>query len=101
MIKILIALSLVLPLITPISTSGFSPHNRYCVAIGWQEATKLVGEILEDDPNLLLSSLVKNLHFLTDIAAMGSRFCCFDSKGQSTLNKKSLPLFKLNRVFLI
>jgi hypothetical protein len=101
MTKILIALSLVLPLITPISTSGFSPHNRYCVAIGWQEATKLVGEILEDDPNLLLSSLVKNLHFLTDIAAMVTRSCCFDSNSQSTLNKKSLALFKLNRVFLI
>jgi hypothetical protein len=101
MIKILIALSLVLPLITPISTSGFSPHNRYCVAIGWQEATKLVGEILEDDPNLLLRSLVKNLHFLTNIAAMATHSCCFDSTSQSTLNKKTLPLFNLKRAFLI
>ncbi|HEY2918468.1 MAG TPA: hypothetical protein VGK77_05660 [Candidatus Binatia bacterium] len=102
MIKIVIALSLVLPLVTPTSTPGSGPHDRYCAATSWPETTKSLGELFEDDTNLVFSSLLsKNLHQPIDAAAVAPNYYCFDSKGQRTLNKKVLALFKLKGVFLI
>jgi hypothetical protein len=101
MIKIVIALSLVLPLVTPTSTPGSGPHD-HCAASGWPDSTKSLGELSEDDTNLVFGSLLsKNLHQPIDTAAMAPGYYCFDSNGQRDLNKKVLALFKLKRVFLI
>jgi hypothetical protein len=101
MIKIIIALSLVLPLVTPTSTLGSGPHDRSCTASSWPDSTKSLGELFEDDTNVFGSLLSKNLHQPIDSASMAPGYYCFDSKGQRDLNKKVLGLFKLKRVFLI
>jgi hypothetical protein len=102
MIKIVIALSLVLPLATLTSTPGSGPHDRSCAASSWPDSTKSLGELLEDDTNLVLGSLLsKHLHQSIDTAAKTLDYYCFDNKGQKDLNKKVLALFKLKSVFLI
>jgi hypothetical protein len=102
MIKIVIALSLVLPLVTLTSTPGSGPHDRSCAASSWPDSTKSLGELLEDDTNLMLGSLLaKNLHQSIDTAAIASGYYCFDSKDQRDLDKKVLALFKLKGAFLI
>jgi len=102
MIKIIIALSLVLPLVTLTPTPGSSPRDRSCAASSWPDSTKSVGELFEDDTNLLFCSpLSKNLHQPIDTAAMASGYYCFNRTGQSDRNKKVLALFKLKQVLLI
>jgi hypothetical protein len=102
MIRIVIALFLVLPLVTPTSTPGSGLHDRYCAASSWPEFTKSLGELFEDDTDLVSGSLLSNnLHQPIDTAAMAPGYYCFDSKGQRDLNKKVLALFKLKGVFLI
>lgn len=102
MFKIVIALSLVLPLATLTSTPGSGPHDRSCAASSWPDSAKSLGEVFEDDTNFVFGSLLsKNLHRPIDTAAMTPGYYCFDSKGQRDLNKKVLALFKLKSVFLI
>jgi hypothetical protein len=98
MMKIVIALSLILPLITPTSTPGFGPHSRYCAAIEWQDTSKMLGEILEDD-----SSLVSSLPLSKPInpAETAIDFYFVDHKGQRILDKKVVPLFRLKGALLI
>jgi hypothetical protein len=101
MIKIGIALSLVLPLISPTLMPDFGPRSGYCAALGRQQTAKLPGEIFEDDSHLVFNSpLSKNLHYPIDTAAAGTGFYRFDSQPQRTL-KKALPLFNLKCAFLI
>lgn len=101
MFKIVIALSLVLPLVTPTSTPGSGSHD-HCAASSWPDSAKSLGEVFEDDTNFVFGSLLfKNLHQPIDTAAMAPGYYCFDRKGQRDLNKKVLALFKLKRVFLI
>jgi len=102
MIKIVIALSLVLPLVTPDSPPRSSPQNHYCAAVGSQETAKSIGEIFDDDSNIVFSSpLSKNCQYPFEATAAATNFCCFDSKSHSSLNKKVLALFKLKGAFLI
>jgi hypothetical protein len=102
MIKIVIALSLVLPLVTPDSPPRSSPQNRYCAAVGSQETAKCIGEIFDDDSNIVFSSpLSRHCQYPFAAAATATIFCCFDSRGHSSLNKKVLALFKLKGAFLI
>jgi hypothetical protein len=102
MIKIIIAVFLLLPLVTPTSTPASGPHDRSCAATIWPDFSKSVGELFEDDTNLVFGSpLSKNLHQPIDIAAMPPGCYYFDSKGQRDLNKKVLALFKLKQVYLI
>jgi hypothetical protein len=102
MIKIIIALSLVLPLVTPAWTPSSGALDRSCAASSWPDFSKSVGEIFEDDTNLVFGSpLCKNLHQPIDTTAMASGYYCFESKGQRDLNRKVLALFKLKGAFLI
>jgi len=102
MIKIVIALSLVLPLVTPDSPPRSSPQNRYCAAVGSQETAKCIGEIFDDDSNIVFSSpLSRHCRYPFAATATATIFCCFDSRGHSSLNKKVLALFKLKGAFLI
>jgi hypothetical protein len=102
MIKIVIALSLVLPLVTPDSPPRSSPQNRYCAAVGSQETAKCIGEIFDDDSNIVFSSpLSRHCQYPFAATATATIFCCFDSRGHSSLNKKVLALFKLKGAFLI
>jgi hypothetical protein len=102
MIKIVIALSLVLPLVNPDSPPRSSPQNRYCAAVGSQEIAKSIGEIFEDDSNIVFSSpLSKNCQYPFSATAAATVRCCFDSKSPSSLKKKVLALFKLKGAFLI
>ena len=102
MIKIVIALALVLPLVVPDSSPPSSPYNRYCPAVGSQETVKSIGEIFEDDSNIVFSSpLSKNLQYPFETTTVATILCCFDSKSHSSLNKKVLALFKLKGAFLI
>ena len=102
MIKIVIALSLVLPLVTPTSTPGADLHDRYCAASSWLESSKSLGELFENDTNLVFGSLLSNnLHQPVDTVAMAIGCYCSDSKGQRDFNKKVLALFKLKGAFLI
>ena len=102
MIKIIIALFLLLPLVTPTSTPGSGPHDRSCAAVSWPDFSKSVGELFEDDTNLVFGSpLSKYLRQPIDTAAMASGYYCFESEGRRDLNKKILALFKLKSVFLI
>jgi hypothetical protein len=102
MIKIVIALALVLPLVTPDSSPPSTPHTRYCAAVGSQETAKSIGEIFEDDSNIVFSSpLSKNCQYPFEATAAATIFCCFDSKIHISLNKKVLALFKLKGAFLI
>ena len=102
MIKIVIALTLVLSLITPTSAAGSGPYDRSCAASSWPDFTKSLGELFEDDTNLVFGPLLaKNLHQSIDTTALAPDYYCFHNKGQRDLNKKVLALFKLNNVFLI
>jgi len=102
MIKIVIALALVLPLVTPDSSPPSTPHTRYCATVGSQETAKSIGEIFEDDSNIVFSSpLSRHCQYPFAATAAATIFCCFDSKGHSSLNKKVLALFKLKGAFLI
>jgi hypothetical protein len=102
MIKIIIALFLFFPLFTPASTAESGPHDRSCAALSWPEFSKSVGELFEDDTNLVFGSpLSKYLHQRIDTAAMAPGCYHFDSKRRGDLNKKVLALFKLKSVFLI
>ena len=102
MIKIVIALALVLPLVIPDSPPRSSPQNRYCAAVGSQETAKSIGEIFDDDSNIVFSSpLSRHCQYPFAATAAATIFCCFDSKSHSSLNKKVLALFKLKGAFLI
>ncbi|HEY3150720.1 MAG TPA: hypothetical protein VGK65_03540 [Candidatus Binatia bacterium] len=101
MIKIVIALSLVLPLVTPDSPPRSSPQNRYCAAVSSQETAKSIGEIFDDSNIVFSSPLSRHCQYPFAATATATIFCCFDSKGHSSLNKKVLALFKLKGVFLI
>jgi hypothetical protein len=101
MIKIVIALSLVLPLVTPDSPPRSSPQNRYCAAVGSQETAKCIGEIFDDDSNIVFSSPLSRHCQYPFAATATATICCFDSKGHSSLKKKVLALFKLKGAFLI
>jgi hypothetical protein len=101
MIKIIIALFLFLPLVTPTSTPASAAHDRSCAATIWPDFSKSVGELFEDNTNLVFGSpLSKNLHQPIDTAAIASGYYCFDGKNQRDL-KKVVALFKLKSAFLI
>lgn len=102
MTKIVLVLSLVLPLSMPATTPLSGPHESDCAPDGSQDTTQLLGEILEDDINIVFSSpLAESFHDPIDAAATGANFCRCESNSQSIPNKKVLPLFKLKGVFLI
>jgi hypothetical protein len=102
MIKIVLLLSLVLPLIMPATTPLSGLHESDWAAVGPQDGTHWLGEILEDDTNIVFSSvLAESFHDPIAAAATGANFCCCESKNQSIPSKKVLPLFKLKGVLLI
>jgi hypothetical protein len=102
MIKIVLILSLVLPLIMPAAAPLSVPHESDCASVGSQDTTHWLGEILEDDINIVVSSpLAESFHDPIDAAATGTNFCCCENKSQRIPHKKVLPLYKLQGVLLI